>query len=78
VHGAIKLVGPRGVGEDPFDAEIEFGRGLFRADGPSEPADNFVASLGEVLGAVVKNLRAIMRSSFGPRLRRVGGLDGVA
>ena len=32
VHGAVKLVGPGRVGEDALDAEIEFGRGLFRTD----------------------------------------------
>ena len=78
VDGAVKLVSPCRVGEDALEAEIQFRRGLFRTDDRSEPADDFVAALREILGAVVKNLCANMCGCFCPGRGVAGSPDGIA
>ena len=78
VHGAVELVSPGRVGKNALDAEIEFGRGLLCADDRGQAADDFVAALGEILGAVVKNLRTVVRGGFRPCLRLAGRLDRIA
>ena len=78
VHGAVELVGPRRVGKNALEAEIEFGGGLLVADDRGQTADDFVAPLGKILRAVVKNLRPIMRRCFRPGFGLARSLDRVA
>ena len=75
---AIEFVGPRRVRENAFDAEINFRCSLPLADNSGEAANDFVAALREIFRAVIKNLRAIVRSGFAPGFGLVRGFDSVA
>src|SRR5258706_3602997 len=67
VHGAIKLIGPSRVREKALDTEIHFRSGLLFADHSCQAMRDFIAPLGKILRAVVKNLGPIMRGGFRPR-----------
>ena len=67
VHRAIKLVGPRRVRENALDAKSDFCGSLLFANHCGETLRNFIAPLGKILRAVVKNLGTIVRGSLGPR-----------
>jgi len=78
VDSAIEFVAPRGVGEEPFDAELDFLYGLLFTDGQGEALGDFRGPLGKIFGDVEKNLRAIVGSGFGPAFGFAGRFDGVA
>src|SRR5258708_32393897 len=78
MDGAIKLVGPRCVRKDALDPEIQLRCRLLRTDRGGESPDNFVTSLREILGAIVKNLRPIVSSDVCPAFCLACSLDSVA
>jgi len=80
VHGAVVLVGPGAVAEQPLDGGIHFPlRGLgFAAGHGAQPLGELVAARGQVLGDVVDDLGPRVRCRFRPALGLARGLDGVA
>src|SRR5260221_4190572 len=77
VHFAIKLIGPSRVREKALDTEIHFRSGLLFADHSCQAMRDFIAPLGKILRAVVKNLGPIVRGGFRPRCSFLRGLDCV-
>ncbi len=75
---AIVFVGPRGVGEDAFDAGGDLGCGLGFADRCGQSVRDFVAALGEVFGDVVEDLGAVVGCGLAPACGFAGGFYGVA
>ncbi len=84
MHHAFVFVGPRGVAEDALDREIGFHRGLFLADGRSQPMRDLVAPLDHVFRDVVDHLRARVRRRPRPagrvarRFHRVANVFAIA
>src|SRR5579872_4737805 len=63
---AVELIGPCGVGEDSLDPEFDLFRCLLRTDTGGKASDDFASPQGQILGAVIKYLCAIVRRGFGP------------
>src|SRR5262249_6985650 len=66
VHRAIELVGPARVREKALDAFLDFAGSLFLPYRSAEPGSDFLAALGEILGDVIEDLRAIVSGGFAP------------
>src|SRR5579872_6368919 len=78
MHRSVKLVGPRGVGENSSDARFELSGGLFFSDCCDEAAHDFVTPRFEILGAVIQHLGAVMRGRLGPCAGFSGCFDCIA
>ena len=78
MHRAVELVRPRRVGEDALDTAVRFPPLLASRRRPPRVAHDLVAALRKILRAIVKNLGAIVRRRFSPRLGLACRFHGVA
>src|SRR5579871_310083 len=75
MHAAVIFVGPSGGGEEARDRQVEFYRVAAQM---LQPIDEFAASLRQILGDVIEDLRAEMGRRAGPAGSLGGGFDGIA
>ena len=78
VYGAIKFVGPTGIGEEALHTQLQFLGGLLLADSGCQTASDLRTALRKIFGDVVKNLRAIVRRGFRPGFRFARRLHGIS